>query len=269
MVAAKTVLQENAQFLNEFAVKGIAYEDLNPTAHHSFFIKHSKLNRSFREGFWFFASERFFFLEELMKQQNLSKVVHLESDVMIYVDIEKLMPVLCNYYKGIGATFDTDTRCIPGFVFFNSVNSIEKLTRHMATCVQENLDDMYIMGDFRKKYGLNWIDTLPIVDEEYILKEKVKSVTPQIFCNHVNQFKGVFDAAYLGQFLGGIDPRNGDVKFGYVNPHCLINSSKMSIDWERDHEERLVPILIYKNKKRRIYNLHVHSKRLEKFYSIR
>jgi hypothetical protein len=81
------------------------------------------------------------------------------------------------------------------------------------------------------------------------------------------EFGSIFDAAAIGQFLGGIDPRNGVSKPGFINESCLFNPGLMTFVWERDAYGRLVPYAIYGSTKARINNLHIHSKKLEGFFS--
>jgi hypothetical protein len=92
---------------------------------------------------------------------------------------------------------------------------------------------------------------------------------PKEYTSHVDEFQSLFDACAYGQYLGGIDPRNGPDGPGYLNPVCVFNCSFMDFEWGVDDEGRKVPYVIYGAKKYRINNLHIHSKDLKQFASIK
>lgn len=79
-------------------------------------------------------------------------------------------------------------------------------------------------------------------------------------------FPFVFDAAAMGQYLGGIDPNNspGDTK-GFVNESCAIRYDLYQFEWETIDEIRK-PFLVVNPKKRvPIFNLHIHCKKVDQF----
>ncbi len=61
---------------------------------------------------------------------------------------------------------------------------------------------------------------LPIIHFEYLNFHVIDSTNPSIYANLVNEVDSLFDAAYFGQYLGGIDPRNEPIGPGYINPYC-------------------------------------------------
>lgn len=268
LIANQKALEAQAKVFKQEGVISIACESLQRSLDHEFFLKNSTLDREFRKGFWLFASERFFYLAEMCSQYELKDVIHLESDVMLYENVEHLLPVLRRNYRGMAVPFDMDTRSIPSFVYIRDVKVLNHFVHFMAMKAKENLNDMSILSDFRKAFGEEKIDAIPIVMEEYIEKEPVNSENKELFCNQINRFHSVFDAAYLGQFLGGVDPRNENIVRGYVNPHCVISSAKLRFSWEKDLEHRRIPFVEYGGRKVKINNLHIHSKRLKEFYSV-
>jgi len=89
--------------------------------------------------------------------------------------------------------------------------------------------------------------------------------------NHdFESFGGIFDAAALGQFLGGIDPRNDAAQGpGFVNETAMYSPEELPVSWERDSENRLVPMAMHAGKSFPVFNLHIHSKNLKAFSSDR
>ncbi len=79
----------------------------------------------------------------------------------------------------------------------------------------------------------------------------------------------LFDAACYGQYLGGIDPRNGPSTPGFVNQDSFfsVNDPALSYMWRKDEDGRRYPVIITGDKELRIANLHIHSKNLDPFLS--
>ena len=48
------------------------------------FVNNTSLDKSFRNGFWYLTSLRFFYIYELMKKYDINNVIHLENDVITY-----------------------------------------------------------------------------------------------------------------------------------------------------------------------------------------
>src|SRR5580658_6893361 len=60
----------------------VLLESLTKSKAHLQFINQSRLDRHSMKGFWAYAVERFFYLEELIRERRLTDVFHLENDVM-------------------------------------------------------------------------------------------------------------------------------------------------------------------------------------------
>ena len=193
---------------------------------------------------------------------------------MIYVDFEELIAIFQQYYPGLGLVLDNDVRCIPGIVFFADSDSTEKVAQCFLHYASSGKNDMQVLAKYyQEKKEANVADTLPIIMPAYIeyfgLSSRAghKTTDPARYCNHIEDFKSIFDGAALGQYLGGIDPRNGHSKPGFINESCLFNPSKLKIVWERDTEGRKVPFAIFNEAYYRINNLHIHLKKLNQFSS--
>ncbi|MCA9770365.1 hypothetical protein KC460_03275 [Candidatus Dependentiae bacterium] len=247
---------------------------MQKTQEHLYFLRHSTLNRSFREGFWLHATERFYYLHEFMEQYQKKHVFHLESDNMLYANLQKILPVFTTHYtEKIGATFDNDARCIPGFMYISGVGVLYDLISFMLQKTESAYNDMRIISLFKNEFPEH-IKQLPITCKQYAKDRQLKSKknhctkNPKHYYQHYDEFEGIFDAAALGQYLGGQDPRNGPCQPGFINESCLFDPSHFSFIWQKDRHERNVPYLVYKNKKYKIINLHIHSKKLALYSSL-
>jgi len=207
----------------------------------------STLNNFFRNGFWRLSSYRFFIIYEFMYKYNIENVIHLENDVLIYYNCDLLLPLLDK--KKLYIPFDCFRRNIASIVFIPNHHIFEEILHNY----NKNIDDMYNFRNIQLKTQL--IENFPIfklcnINEEY------KFVT-----KNYDIFNMIFDGAAIGQYLGGIDPRNktGNTK-GFINETCIIKYNNYSFEWDDKK-----PFLILKNEKIPIFNLHIHSKNLKEF----
>ncbi len=259
-----------ANFNTHANITQIPCESLTKTKEHEHFSQHSRLDPNSFGGLWLFSSERFFYLQELMLQYDLKNVFHLEHDVMLYVNLEELLPIFIENYKGLGITMDNDQRCIPGFIYISNPQIMTRLARFFSDKASENQWDMQIIPRFKNEFGDEAADNLPIITEEYVRQQSMRSAAnhvpryPYQYCKNIELFQSLFDAAALGQYLGGTFWKQPP---GFVNESCVFNSSLLSYEWIVDDEGRKVPYATYGNRKFRINNLHIHSKNLWKFAS--
>jgi hypothetical protein len=242
----------------------VPISDLKINEKHRIFNQTTKLDRVFRNGFWKYATERFFYIEELMEQFRLDNVFHLENDNLLYLNIEEQLLIFINNYE-LAVISDNEIRVIPGFLFIKNVQILSEFTSFI---LNKNSNDMELLSLF--KFFSKKIENLPILPLNYDLEFRslngLTSCTPQKYSLHYDKFKSVFDGAAIGQYIGGVDPRNPEGKISnYVNESCLFNASVFQFEFNLDEKGRKIPYLIYKNEKCRINNLHIHSKNLRKF----
>lgn len=217
------------------------------------------LQSTFWNGFYELTSYRFFVLCQYTLQHNREHVVHLENDVMIFQDFNEFS---FHDMNKILITMDNNERCIPGIVYIPHAESLK-------TCYDlfdSNQSDMYNWAKcYYQLRDANIIDTLPIFVESHAHCEN------KILTNAFSFYNGIFDGAAIGQFLGGIDPRNNPEddpknKEGVVSVDCLVDYSKWDIIWKQSprffYEE---PYIVIDGREIKIFNLHVHCKDLKKF----
>jgi hypothetical protein len=227
-----------------------------------------------QKEFWRYTTERFFYLEEFIRQYKLRDVFHMENDIMIYFDATAALPLFQTHYSGmIAACFDNDNRCIPSFLYISHLTPIEKLAEFIAQKARHRLNDMELLSQFKNAFRGTYADHLPIVMPSYDrpLRNASGQVaqTPSHYTNHFDAFQSIFDAAAWGQYLGGIDPLHKNSKPGFINESCLFNPSYIQFEWRKDEEGRQVPYVTYKGQTCRLNNLHIHCKNLAIFSSLR
>ncbi|HSW73302.1 MAG TPA: hypothetical protein VLG44_07865 [Chlamydiales bacterium] len=252
----------------------VATESLPKDPLHEEFLAKSAQDRTFRGGFWIFTTERFFYLYDFLVEYKLKDVFHLENDVLLYTDLTTLFPTFKKNYKGmIAATFDNDKKGVAGFLYVANPTPLHKFLDFVVEKAHLGGQDMERLGQFKNKYHKKYIDFLPIVMPEYSKDHKLvnrlgkKAKNPKLYSRYFTEFNSIFDAAALGQYLGGIDPQNDSLGPGFVNEACVFDASRFQYLWEVDEKGRKIPFLLFKDKKYRVNNLHIHSKNLAEFVS--
>lgn len=258
-------------FCSGSSITLVSCESLSVTQEHIEFRKKTKLNDQLSEGYWRYTSERFLYLHDYMAAVGAENVFHIENDVLLYVDLEKLLSVFQQYYPGIATTFESESKCIPGFVYIANEEASRKLAKAFAQKASRAITDMKLMAQFWKEHKED-IDCLPMIMESYILEHTPPSFENRLLkkqlrhCNCIAQFGSIFDGAAIGVFFDGLDPSKGDHPPGYLMKD-LFNASYLDYKWSLDENGRKVPFAQYGNEIYRINNLHIASKRLDRFSS--
>ena len=209
----------------------------------------SNLDKNFRNGFWHNASKRLFILNAYMKQHRIKNVIHLENDVLLYSDMNY------EFDEKMYVTMDSNTRCIPGIMYIPNYELFNKLIENY----DYSKNDMENLGIFYNN-NRNMVNAFPIIADD-----SNRVVGKTMYNEHFEKFNSIFDGAAIGQYLGGVDPRNvsGDT-CGFVNETCVIKYDKYKFKWLKIGSHYL-PHIEINNAMIPINNLHIHSKTLEKF----
>jgi len=246
----------NASFFSHYSeyrdkIKLINSDELQES--YDFFSK-TRLDKHFRNGFWTLTSLRFFYIYEFMRKYGVNDVIHLENDVLIYYHCNSILHLFDKRF--VYMPFDTFTRNIASIMYIPSHEVFKSVLDHYDF----NKNDMENFSIIQRNTKL--VQNLPIFPYHNDSDKKVKFVS-----TNFDVFDFIFDAAALGQFVGGIDPRNDPRNtIGFVNETCVIRFDVYKLWFENDPEDGLKkPYLEIDNKKYRIYNLHIHSKRLKNF----
>jgi hypothetical protein len=262
-------------------ISQVPLQELGLSDKHREFREISPLDRAFREGFWTFTSERFFVLETVMAKLAPAGLLHVENDVMLYCDCGSLAARLATLYPAVAATLDNDERCVPGLLYFPTLASAAAVSDfflnvcrniHRAR-VAVGINDMIVLGALRRHQPQS-IDHLPIVPPDYpgqlCSPAGHRAADPSCYWRNFSALGGlVFDAAALGQYLGGVDPRNSQgPTCGFVNESCVFDPRLLTPGFVDDGDGRRVPVVRTASGLHRVANLHIHSKNPEPFRSL-
>jgi len=240
----------NRVHINKFNVANVfALEDLQASDEHNAF----KSSFSLERGFWQYATERFFYLHEYVKLNNLNNIIHIENDNLIFYDFTKLQSQFES--RPIWAIFDSEYRCIPGLIYFRDSESMYPLVRHFVSSGSRGKNDMDAIGEFRLQFP-DLISSLPIITN-YVEQ------LPAMFHEKADFFGVLFDGAAVGQYVGGIDPiHNRGNTIGFINETTIFRCDKTTIDWVVEDGYNVLKL-----NGLRLVNLHVHSKDLRRWMS--
>lgn len=250
----------------------VPIETLRPTAHHVAFQASHHLDEHFRNGFWRYTSERFFVLEEVIEQFRLEDVIHLENDVMMYFSADEHLSAFRRAGQ-LALTRDAPSRVVPGLVYCRSYTAVRTLNLALCETARRGLNDMDGLAVFLRQHPQE-AGALPIIMPDYL-----PTLAPE-YSQGFDRFRSIFDAAAIGQYLGGIDPRNADLRpsesasvtAGFVNETAVFSCADLEFAWEVVHELRR-PVCRPRGgddgdrRWTRINNLHIHAKELQKFSS--
>lgn len=247
-------------------------EDLEKSAAHKKFDRNLKFRK-----FWKVTAERFFIIEEIMKKFQIKSAIHIENDNLIYYNLDFYYNIISDKFDGIAFTKDNEDRVIAGIVFITDVKKLELLNKYLSVpCDKKYYSEMQIIGRYLTDYKYK---LLPVIYPEYIIENNFES-SKLIYSYMCDEMSGIFDAAAIGQYLGGKDKRsykdimasNFDVNVetgidSYENPNAWYKVKNMELCWEKDEKLLWIPYVLTKDKRYKIFNIHVHSKELFRFKS--
>lgn len=206
----------------------------------------------YRDGFWIKTTERFFVLEQFATKYALKSLFHAELDNLVF-DITGLASKLDQLGRGLFCPRDSINRGIASLIYMNDCQALTELNAFAVDNHLAEKNDMMLLG-----YLLNNSSQFFSLPTESSLQNERPSHWASVSPLDSN---GIFDAASIGQFLFGIDPRNGSM----VLLNGFENENKGCDLWQLTYEisinDRTFTI---RNRNNGIvstlFNIHVHSK---------
>ena len=255
--------------INSNCIKVVSLENKSDKIeiYREYMKKFSRESMSFRDSFWISTTARFFYIEEFMRKEKLTDSFHIENDVMLYENLNKIKVSLNK--DELYMVQDNIQRVVPSILFIPNVNELSSMNNFILNKIKESdvfLNDMNLLGMYKKK---------------------------ELFPFHFNtNSKYIFDGAAIGQYLGGVDPNNLPKKSIPRQEllKCINNPSKFFVNETSDFKINDNMLFFRKNtviennkeidliygkeeigndiKIKQICNLHIHSKQLYQFSSI-
>jgi hypothetical protein len=247
-------------------------EDLRPTEHHVIFSNQYKGDTKFRNGYWKYVVERFFYIEEFMLQYGVTNCISIEYDVLLYAKMDALVEKLSLGKQTLRFVKDNPVKGHPAFMYIPFPMAMTLFCKFIVEKIDSGLEDMQLLAAYGNAHP-TLVSALPVITEE-----RNRSICPRrSFMGHVDEnptylsedseyFEVLFDSLCVGQFLGGIDLRNtgGHKVKDHINIGALYSVAEMPFRWIKI-DTKWAPVL----DGRPLVCIHVHSKALKNFLSDR
>ena len=265
------------------------------------FSAKSAHDKEWRDGFWHYTSARFFTLHSFMAKYDVQNVIHIENDVLLYYNCDETLTEPFTNSRRIHIPFDSYTRNIASIVYIPDASTLGQVLEHYDYGKNDMYNFSEIRGktDLIDQFPIFIEDTTlgsaadkapralsaalgsaSVTDALESASDKASSLESasalesasvtdaleRAFVSHGwSRFGGyIFDAAAIGQFIGGVDPRNcPDDTRGFINETCVIKyNDEGTILW-KNCDGFLKPFLQTREAREiPIFNLHIHSKAL-------
>lgn len=165
------------------------------------FKEQSELDKNFRNGFWFLAAERLFILEQYIGLSGIQSFFHAELDVMLS-NLQSLPKLFELRSEEVFIPRDAEDRAIASLIFIKTHSALSQLVEY---CIRNAAigSEMKILAAFMDSYPKLCIG-LPTASINCYTKDLASNWSSLGY----KQINGFFDAAGIGQWLFGVDPRN-------------------------------------------------------------
>jgi hypothetical protein len=232
----------------------VSVEEIPPSSTTLSFESATTLDKVFRNGFWFRASERFYRIADYLEVHRLTNCLHLENDVQLYFDPSEVTDVF-ERFSSVAVPLDR-IRAIPGLVWLKDATAARLLTEYILQ--YRDLNDMIVLGQFcAEKKGV--AKPLPSIPTQYA---QHRGLSTERYCLGTDVFQGIFDCAAIGQYLGGghwlNDP--SDTRF-FINESSDLNMLNFNFSWSVINRMRK-PNISYADSSTPVLAIHVHSKNM-------
>lgn len=215
------------------------------------------IDLSFRKGFWRYSLERLFAIEAVHNTRPEHSLLYIESDVLLLPGFP--LQEFSNLRKIHWMLGDSDTD-IASLVYFPNYKLTEEFTEDLNRYLQDSYQptDMKGLRSLRKNFP-NRYSVLPNGNSNFsaLIRENKNFLQ-----STSDIFDGVFDAAVIGMWLTGIDPR---LTYGFKRYYAtsVLQTEKSIIDPSAyeivlSGEGKLY--FVFEQMQLQIYNLHIHSK---------
>ena len=257
--------------IEKYNIKIVNYDDVS---HEDFNIASNEKQHKFeiipqltgREELYKRSLERFFLLQNLMKNQNLNDCLFIELDNLIYDDPNNWLNEfskheLCYMYH----IYDCYSS---GIMYVKNHESLNGFLTNILNCIRHGncfFSDMTCLARWYQESEENKkkIQIIPT----YWKNDTVNLLAHE---NYGKYGDSIFDAASIGVFLLGLDPfhTNGIVVLGLKGNPDAIDYTQQKFEWILDEQGRKKPFIWDGEKWVLINNLHVHSKQLQNGLSL-
>lgn len=221
-----------------------------------------KLDHDFRGGFWLHTLERFFVLEQLMRVRMMKSIFHAEMDQLLFSADRLVTSLSSQTRKGLFFPVHSKEKAVASVFFCNDISQISSLVESAAHG-PPFANEMELLLRWARNNPTRFF-ALPTLRDVVQTNSKLEAheTLP------ADEIGGVTDAAELGLWVGGRDPRNlalskvPSTKFVYHPEKAALSHDFLrTLNFEFEVEaSRLFVSSKRSVNELQIYNLHIHSK---------
>jgi hypothetical protein len=252
---------KNYKFLNTIVNDFTALEDFYQSK--SLEISKKIISSTvYDENFWVKTVERYFVLYDYFKRAKINSFFHAELDQLLFRTDLLVENILKTQQKGIFIPYQNKNSVVASVLFCNEITALESLL-HEAKSGKPYISEMDLIANW-SNLNPSLAISLPTLASKIIRKN---IATPnKIFELGAEELGGIVDAAQLGHWVGGIDPKLIPIyitpKTKFVAPknnHYVSKEILEKINFQIDVKEKKLQIT-YNGDKFNVFNIHLHSK---------
>jgi hypothetical protein len=216
----------------------------------------------FRSGFWLKSTERIFILEQFAEFKRLTSLCHAELDQLLFNTSELITALGVSQKKGIFIPFHNPDSVVASLIYINDFNALQSLTSLAGSGIQFK-NEMMLMA-YWAKANPSMAFALPTLATELNSPDLI--VPEGVSVLDVSETRGIVDAAQLGQWIAGIDPRNVPINekpttrfIDDPTPGILDLKTLEDVEFRLDLNKQKLKVKSNESEFY-AYNLHIHSK---------
>lgn len=247
--------------------KGIAsvtaLEDFYDDSYVSELRNQLMVSHTFRDGFWLRSLERLFVLEQFMAWSGLDCLFHAELDQLLFradVLVNNLSKVKL---PGLRVPFHTPELALASIMHIQGRDQLESL-RNFALETEPFKNEMELLARWAK-FKPERFQGLPTLAS--VFSGRSQDLTPPATVLDPAQTGGISDAAQVGQWVGGADPRNLPLREKPTN-HFVDPPSRMLLTREQlsaskfsfEESSSVLAVELPDGRSYDLFNIHLHSK---------
>jgi hypothetical protein len=217
---------------------------------------------SFRQGFWLKTLERFFVLSQFMEKENLDSVFHAELDQLLFRVDSLLSKLEEQKQHGLFLPFHTGDLAVGSVIYCNSQDALRSLL-DFSSIAETFPNEMALIANWARE-NPEYVSPLPTMASVLNLSPSSPISATAINSDHIG---GVVDAAQLGQWVAGIDPRNvpaGELpltKYANEPKESMLTRHQLAeLKFNFNPMDGFLNISFGQETHTKLFNLHIHSK---------
>jgi hypothetical protein len=244
------------------SIEFVPIEDFYNPMNFSELVSKIDMPLSFRSGFWSKTLERLFVLQQYMEFYKVQEIFHAELDQILFRCDKFLRSLEEFHFRGLALPFHTIDKGIASVLYCNDIKSLESLLSFAKMLPSFN-NEMELIAQWAK-CNPQMLHLLPTIASEEKKSDAFHSAGLKIISS--TAIDGIVDAAQIGQWIGGQDPRNVSIRNSPTNKYVespseelLSYNELLNLDFKLLADGSLL-VTCDKSKSYNLYNIHLHSK---------